>query len=279
MKLISIIFSFFFLLDASATKHINLKFGIYGSDRISEINRKFTPVLNQIKINMSQSMGIPINIELVFYKSYEKGIQAIVDGEIDFIRLGPVSYVLAKQKNPDISIIATEAYKGKKNFNGVICVNSSSSIFNIEDLKGKKILFANKRSTSGRYMAQKFLYENGLKSSDFIKLGYASTHDDVAISVAQGFYDAGAFKSGILKNELLSKTLRVIGEFPVVTHPWVARKNMPEKLQLHVKNALFNIKDRQVFEGLKRTGFVPGSDIDYANIRKAINSNDLFFSK
>jgi len=277
MKFISIIFSFFFLIDASAAKHINLKFGIYGSDRISEINRKFTPVLNQIKINMSQSMGIPINIELVFYKSYEKGIQAIVDGEIDFIRLGPVSYVLAKQKNPDISIIATEAYKGKKKFTGVICVNSSSSIYNINDLKGKNILFGNKRSTSGRYMAQKYLYEHGIRSSDFVKLGYASTHDDVAISVAQGFYDAGAFKSGILKNKLLSKTLRVVGEFSVVTHPWVARKNMPEKLHVQVRDALFNIKDKQVFKGLKRTGFVPGSDKDYTDIRNAINNNHLFF--
>ena len=277
MKLISIIFTLLFVIDASATEHINLKFGIYGSDRISEINRKFPPVLNQIKINMTQSMGKPVDIDMIFYKTYEKGIQAIVEGKVDFIRLGPVSYVLAKQQNADISIIATEADKGEKNFTGVICVNSTSSIYKIEHLKGKKFLFGNKRSTSGRYMAQKYLYENGIRSTDFEKIGYASTHDDVAISVAQGFYDAGAFKSGILKNKLLSKTLRVIAEFPVVTQPWVARKDMPVKLRNHVKDALLNIKDVQVFKGLKRTGFVPGSDEDYASIRKAINNSDQFY--
>jgi len=277
MKFISVIFSLLFFIDAFATEHINLKFGIYGSDRISEINRKFTPVLNKIKINMTQSIGIPVNIEMVFYKTYEKGIQAIVEGKVDFIRLGPVSYVFAKQQNPDISIIATEAFKGEKNFTGVICVNSSSPIYRIEHLKGKKFLFGNKRSTSGRYMAQKYLYENDIKSSDLVKLGYASTHDDVAISVAQGFFDAGAFKSGILKNKILSKALRVIGEFPVVTQPWVARKDMPVGLLNHVRDALLNIKDKQVFKGLKRTGFVTGSDKDYVNIRKAINNNELFF--
>ena len=277
MKLILIIFSLFFVANTSAEVYVNLKFGIYGSDRLSEINRKFTPVLDEIKKNMSISMGMPVNIEMVFYKTYEEGIEAIVEGKVDFIRLGPVSYVLAKQKNPDISIIATEAYKGSKNFNGVICVRASSPIYDIEQLKGTKFIFGNKRSTSGRYMSQKYLYDHGIKSSDFIKFGYASNHDDVAISVAQGFYDAGAFKSGILKNKLLSKVLRVIAEFPVVTHPWVARKNMTIELRNHVRDALLNIKDINVFKGLKRTGFVAGSDKDYENIRKAINNNDLFF--
>ena len=264
-------------MDVSAAEHINLKFGIYGSDRISEINRKFTPILREIEANMSHSMGAPVTIELIFYPSYEKGIEAIVKGKVDFIRLGAVSYVFAKQENPDISIIATESYNGKKNFTGVICVNSSSSIFSIEQLRGKKIIFGNKRSTSGRYLSQLYLYNQGIRSSDFIKLGYAATHDDVAISVARGFYDAGAFKGGILKNELLSKTLRVIAEFPVVTQPWVARKNMPVELRDHVRDALLNIKDEQVFKGLKRTGFVPGYDNDYVTIRKAIKDNSLFF--
>ena len=281
MKYVSIIFSCLFLssVSADAKELLNIKFGIYGSDRLSEINRKFTPILNEIKFNMSRSMSVPVNIEMIFYKSYEKGVEAIVNGEVDFIRLGPVSYVFAKQENDDISILATESYKGGKNFNGVVCVRATSSIFKVEDLKGKKFIFGNKKSTSGRYMAQKYLYDNGIKSSDLSKYGYALNHGDVAILIAKGSYDAGAFKSGVLKNEHLSKALRVIAEFPVVTHPWVAKKNMPIEIRNHLSNALLDINDVEVFKGLKRTGFVTGSDKDYENIRKAINYNYLFFSK
>jgi len=46
-----------------------------------------------------------------------------------------------------------------------------------------------------------------------------------------------------------------MAEFPVVTHPWVAKKNMPIEIRNHLSHALLNINNVEVFKGLKRTGF------------------------
>jgi phosphonate transport system substrate-binding protein len=58
--------------------------------------------------------------------SYEKGIKALVDGELDFARFGPASYILSQQQNPGISILAMESKKGKKTFSGIIAVQKDS---------------------------------------------------------------------------------------------------------------------------------------------------------
>jgi len=263
---------------ASYAETLTITFGIYGSDRLSEIKRKFQPLIQSLEHSLTLSTNKSIDIKMVFYNSYEDGINAAARGEIDFSRLGPVSYVLAKKKNPGISILATETYLGKKTFNGVICVRSKSPINNLQDLKGKSFAFGNKRSTSGRYLAQQFLYNNDITASYFSKYGYFLKHDEVAIAVAQGSYDAGAFKAGILKNQFMAKILRVIATFPVITHPWVAREDLPAELRELIQQALLSIKDKSIFKGLKRDGFALSEDSEYDDIRQAVEKNHLFLN-
>ena len=256
-----------------------ITFGIYGSDRLSEIKRKFHPLLSALQNSLTESTRKTVEIKMVFYNSYEDGINALTKGKVDIARLGPVSYVLAKKKNTNISILATETYNNKKTFNGVICVNSKSQINSLKDLKGKSFAFANQRSTSGRYMSQQYLYENNIKASSFSKYGYFLKHDEVAVAVAQGNYDAGVFKDEILNNKIISKVLRVIAEFPVVTHPWVARESLSKELKNDIRQALINMDDESVFIGLKRNGFVLSDDSEYDGVRLAVEKNHLFFKE
>lgn len=254
-----------------------LKFGVYGSDRKSEIQRKFSPLLIALEKQLSKSLDISVGIELVYFEAYEDGIEAVVKGNVDFSRLGPVSYVIAKNQNPRLSILAIEANKGKKSFQGVICVKRSSTIKTLADLKGKMFAFGNKRSTSGRFMSQKFLYEQGLKASDFESYTYYLKHDDVAFAIAQGYQDAGAFKGGILKNKFMNNSLRVIAEFPVIAHPWVLREHVADNIKKQLKAALLTLDQQQAYRGLKRDGFVDGNDSEYNDIRESMMKNYLFF--
>lgn len=261
----------------SHAENLTVTFGIYGSDRLSEIKRKFHPLLQSLQNSLTQSTNKSVEIKMVFYNSYEDGINAVARGEVDIARLGAVSYVLAKKKNSNISILATETFQNKKTFNGVICVNSKSPIYSLKDLTGKSFAFGNQRSTSGRYMSQQFLYENNITASSFSKYGYFLKHDEVAIAIAQGSYDAGVFKDEILKNDIISKVLREIASFPVMTHPWVARENLPEELKVNIQQALLKIKDKSVFKGLKRNGFALSDDSEYDGIRLAVEKKSSFF--
>ena len=67
--------------------------------------------------------------------SYEKGVDDLVSGAVDFARFGPASYITARECNPDIRILAIESKKGRKEFNGVTCVAEDGPLQGMEDLQ------------------------------------------------------------------------------------------------------------------------------------------------
>ena len=255
-----------------------LKFGVYTADKPSAVVRQFRPLLNVIESEMSQRLGEQVKIKMQVTKTYEKGIQDIVKGNVDFSRFGPASYITASRQNPELTILAMESKKGKKRFNGVICVAKGSSIQKVQDLKGKRFAFGNKLSTIGRFLSQLYLVEHGIKESDLSNYEYLGRHDKVGTAVAIGKFDAGALKESTFK-KLLKKghPLRALAIFPNVTKPWIARSGLSEKIRRTLSETLLHIKDSKALKALVKDGFLPGSDKDYAIIRSSMNRNNEFF--
>ncbi len=187
---------FCLLLFNSILAHadIVLNFGIYTSDKPSEMVKKFRPVLNVLEAGLSRLLDDPVIINLQVASSYQKGVAALVTGEVDFARFGPASYIIAKSQDPRISIIAIESKNGSKIFNGVICVRMDSTITRVEDLKGKNFAFGDPQSTIGRYLSQAYLYEYGVTANELSSYEYLGRHDRVGSAVAAGKFDAGALK-------------------------------------------------------------------------------------
>lgn len=255
-----------------------LNFGVYTSDKPTEMVKQFRPILNAIEKSMNKSLADPVKIRMQVSKSYEHGIKAIVNGDVDFCRLGPASYIQAKGAEPQLKVIAVESNKGKKTFLGIICVNDQSKITSIDQLKGKSFAFGSELSTIGRYLSQYYLYEHGVISSDLKKYEYLGRHDKVGMAVALKQFDAGALKESTFKKLVSDKQpLRKIASFPNVTKPWVARKGLTDELYFTLKKALLNITDEAALENLKKAGFLQGDDSDYNTIRKSILENNLFF--
>ncbi len=160
----------------------------------------------------------------------------------------------------------------------MICVAKNSSIQAVEELKGKRFAFGNKRSTIGRYLSQLYLRKHGIIANDLAEYQYLNRHDKVGAAVAAGQFDAGALKEGTF-NKLLTKgaPLRSISVFPNVTKPWVARSGMPVRIFKAVKKSLLSLKDPKALKALKKDGFISGSDGDYRVTREAIEDNARFF--
>lgn len=100
----------------------NIRFGIYQADKASTMFRTFQPIINALNqdINLIRSEKISISIKI--YSNYEDGLNGLVTGDIDFMRMGLASYILAKGKNPLINLLVMEFIDGKTEFNGVIIV-------------------------------------------------------------------------------------------------------------------------------------------------------------
>lgn len=267
-----------FFLPCSTNAEVTLNFGLYTSDKPTVIIKKFQPITNFLESALTEKLNEPVQIRIQVASSYEKGIHRLVAGEVDFSRFGPASYVEVKHRDPGIRIIAIESKKGSKRFKGIICVHQDSQINVIHDLKGKRFAFGDQLSTIGRYLSQQYMMDNGIRAVDLGSYEYLGRHDKVGYAVGAGKYDAGALKESTFK-KLVKKgiPLRALAEFQNVTKPWIARSGLNDKTFLALQESLLELKDEIVLKALKKDGFVPGSDDDYAMIRNSIRKNSAFF--
>lgn len=275
-----IIYLFVFLicnlaLDAHAKG--TMTFGVYTSDKPSRMVTKFKPLLQELERKMSLHLQDNIVIRLQVYATYEKGIDAIATGAVDFMRLGPASYVFAKEKQPALSILAVENHKGKKTFKGIICTHQDSALWSLTDLKGKSFAFGSMKSTIGRYLSQNHMMSQGIYARDLADFSYLGRHDKVGMAVSSKKYDAGALKEGTF-NKLVAKghRLRKIADFDNVTKPWVSRKGLALKIHTALQASLLDLTNAAILKAYGKQGFLPGTDQDYEIIRQAIDHNAHF---
>ena len=66
-------------------------FGVYTADKASAVVNQFAPTLKTLESQVSEKLDRPIETQLIVTHQYEEGIQNIVDGKVDFSRLGPAS--------------------------------------------------------------------------------------------------------------------------------------------------------------------------------------------
>lgn len=263
----------------SAHSEISLDFGLYASDKPTVVVKQFRPILNYLEAALQKKLDEPIQIKIQVASSYEKGIQDLAEGRVDFSRFGPASYVEVKERNEKVRIIAIESQNGRKTFKGIICVHIDSKLLTIDDLRGKRFAFGDRLSTIGRYLSQQYLLKNGIRAPDLGSFDYLGRHDKVGYAVGLGQYDAGALKeSTFLKLKKQGIPIKALAEFQNVTKPWIASSTLDEKIYVALQESLLELKNTAVINPLKMNGFVTGSADDYVTIRSAIQENDNFFN-
>lgn len=259
---------------------INLTFGVYAADRPTMMVRAYRPVLTALEKVLSERLQQEVSIRMQVASSYQKGIDALAKGRVDFAMLGPASYIEAVNLQPSLKILALESKDGSKTFNGIICVREDSEIEHISDLEGKRFAFGNERSTIGRYLSQALLTRNGITAHNLESFDYLDRHDRVAQSVAKNEYDAGALKEGTYKKlKMKGYKLRTLTTIALVNRPWVASAELDQNLLATLKESMLTLDAPEAFMALGRNQFVQGNDSDFIDIRSAINDNTAFFTK
>jgi phosphonate transport system substrate-binding protein len=262
--------------DDPVAKPIHLNFGVYQTDKATEMYKRFTPFLEALQEDLSVRLSCPTDIELTIFKSYDDGIEALVAGRVDFVHFGPAPYVLAKAKRPGIEIVAIEHENGEKRFQGVIIVAKDSPIQKIEDLRGKSFAFGDKNSTIGRYLVQANLVDHGIFARDLGSFKYLERHDQVASAVEHRDYDAGSVKSSTFKKANEKGTLRALATFDNVTKPIVAREGIDPGVFGALQQTLYGFKDQAVLKELKISGFMAGADGDFQLVRDGMKKSEEF---
>ncbi len=271
MRKFLIILSLLFLNFSFANE---LNFGIYTSDKPTEMYKKFKPIIDYLEKDL-QNNGIDKKIKLKIYPTYEGAIDGLVKGEYDFARFGPASYILAKDKNENIRLLVQEIKDEKKRFKGVFITKSDSGINRIEDLKGKSFAFGNDTSTIGRFLSQAQMLKRGIDSQNLGSFKYLQRHDKVALAVANGDFDAGVIKESTFE-KYKDKGIKSFHTFDNVTKPWLVRENFPKKEFEILQKAMINLKDKEILTIFKGDGFIKTNDDEYDFVREGINLSKKF---
>lgn len=250
---------------------VDLVLGLYPSEKPRNMIQAFRPSLNAIEEVMAGQLGEPVRIRIQMLSDYPTALNALLAGRVDFARLGPASYVMGKQANPGLQLLAMENSHGGVSFEGLIVVRDDSEVKSVEELKGRSFAFVSERSTLGRFFPQAYLAEAGISAADLRHYGYVGHHEAVGLAVSAGRYDAGALNRRIYE-KLLNRgmKLRAIARFENVTRPWVGRAGLPEGTAASLRAALLSLEDPAVLAALGFDGFLPGVEAYFEPTRRLI---------
>ena len=223
-----------------------------------------------LEIYLEKELGK--KIELVVTTDYSSMIEAMRHGRIDMAYLGPLSYVLAKQKS-DIEPFAAMKQKGGTTYQSVLIANTGAGIAKISDIVNKNVAYGDKASTSSHLIPKSILAENGLKAGENYREHFAGAHDAVAMAVQNGHAQAGGlskpiFESLVQRGLVDPNKVKVLAESkPYPQYPWTMRSNLKPELKEKIRAAFLNLKDPEVLKPFKADGFGPISDKDYDVVR------------
>ena len=255
-------------LTAQDERPLTLTFGVYSFKRPTDVYRDFRIAVDGISQSMTVLMQRSIVVELRVFKTYEECLDKFVGGEVDFVRFGPASYVLAKQRNPDIQLLAAEREDGDKP--GLIVVRKDSPVQTLADLKGRSFAFGDEHSTIGRYLSQAELAKAGVHAGDLKRYAYLDRHDKVFTAVEIGDYDAGALHAATFRELNKDGKLRAIACFDNVGKAWIARRGLDVSLATALAQALLTMQTKEVLTALKATGFQPATDAGFDFVREGM---------
>lgn len=267
----------FGLFPSVSSAEIRLVFGAYAADKPTETVRKFKPFLDQLSVDMTERLGEPVTVKMRIAKEYDEGIRHLAEGEVDFARFGPASYVLAKDLNPEINILAMELSKGQKTFKGIIAVHETSDLTDLAQLEGQTFAFGDELSTIGRYLSQSHLIEAGITSESLRNYEFLGRHDLVGTAVGAGDFTAGALKEGTFKSLVADGVpIRALYEFDNVTKPWLSHSSMPAEIFDAMQAALLAQQDEAALKAIAKDGLTVGTDADYDFVRRGMASSANF---
>ena len=260
---------------------MDLRFAVYTHQKPTNMLEMMSPVLGKLEKSLATSLSRPVRIDLRIYRHYDSGEGALAKGEVDFMRLGPASYVETKYLNPRISLLLAQNGRVK----GCIFVNAQTGIRSLADLKGKTMAFVDDSSTTGNYVPKVQLLKYGFTAQD-LKIGdtnFLGSHDSVVKAVAARRYDAGAANASVVEDFIKENPgirLRVLQESPeeFAGLPWAAAAGLDPSVANAIRDGLLSIQDKGILKALgnNTSGFIAVRDENYDELRQLMKAAEKF---
>jgi phosphonate transport system substrate-binding protein len=162
---------------------------------------------------------------------------------------------------------------GQPLLKGEIIVRQDSPLKSLSELKGKSFIFADINSTMGSVLPQIILVQAGVPLNSLASYKYIEGHENVALAVLAGDYDAGAVKEETFE-KYAPRGLRSLAHLPsVYDHVFVTSAKLPAELVGTLRSALLKLNNlpegRSVMASIhpRMTALVAPLDSEYDHLR------------
>ncbi len=222
-----------------------------------------------------------------FGASYAETAEALLRGDVDFASLPPTLFVLTKEKEPRIELIAGKVHSGTQGSDGVLLVREDGPIQSRSDIRGTRLCYTDPKSTTGYILPRAALRRMGIDPDKETQQPAIISGDHLQLirDISTGRCDIGgtfigafmsADKAGL--SDSLPRILEVTGRTP---HDAItAGPDTPQSLKVQMRTALLdfdpNREAGQKFLGSveRLTGFVELDLSVYDSIRAAIAAEE-----
>lgn len=259
---------FIFPRDVSASDQESLTLQIHPYLPAGELLNRFAPLSKYL----SEKAGV--NITCKISKDYREHIDMVGQNRVDVAYMGPASYVIMTKKYGQKPILARLEINGTPLFRGVIVARENSPVKTLHDLAGKSFAFGDPHSTMSYFLPLSMLKEAGIGTDALARHNFLSSHQNVALGVLMGDFDAGAVKEEVFY-EFRKRGLRDIAWTPRISeHLFVASSTLPPETAGRLRKALLSLHDKSVLSSIKSdvSALVPADDSDYDNLREILLS-------
>ena len=260
--------------DAQNQKKLkSLKIGVLPNHRPTEQEVMTT----DLESYLEEILGLQVTFLVA--SQYQNLIDWLVQEKVDMAYLEANSYLEALERGAKIQPLVAPIDKntGRPWYRAAIVVKTDSPIKNLSDLRGKKIAFVDKSSTSG-YLIPAIAFQELqiLPKYDFAEIIYAGTHSKSLRALQKGEVDAAATNIPFyMKSQKLGKLnpdeFRTIWESDSIPQvPVVISQKLPKELVKKLKLAFLQAPDGidEEIMGIQSTGYTLIVDGDYTRIRK-----------
>jgi phosphonate transport system substrate-binding protein len=156
-----------------ATPQVPLRIGVLPTQSKTDQEKMIAP----LEAHLEKVLGQPV--EFLIAKDYQDSVDMLVDGRANALYGGVVSYFEALERGAKVIplVAPIDADTVRPWYRSCLVVAANSSIKTLKDLKGKRVGFVNRSSTSGYLMPVAALKQEGIDPDrNFAEVVFGGTH-------------------------------------------------------------------------------------------------------
>ena len=250
-------------------------------------------VIKKQALELAKDIQSEFNIPVEIYMStdYSGLTSAMKSKKVDFAFFSSLTFVQA-EKDAGAKVLLKKVWSEPYYFSTIV-VRQDSKIKSINQLKGKKIAFVDKNSTSGYLYPQVMLKKNGMDNSQFSEITYSGNHahsiellEQKKVDAAAVFTDDEKGNAGAWTKFAKDKNIKfntVWMSEPIPTDPFCVRKDFYENYPKLTHSLMFLLIDifaqnkstKKYSEVLGAHELMPATSKQYDPVREMVKSLNL----